>query len=300
VLLLAVLFLATGLLRHDAHTPTAAAKRVAVGGLSIGVPVAWPKTTVPQQPCLDLKAPGVLVGTFADVRNCYMQLSTAGPAVTFASGGPPEPPVPAGEPESRNVNGVAALVATTDTSYSPEESEFMALFPEWDVSLRVGVKGGRSAALEAGNALLGTIRVAGPQAPTPRSSPESFVGHWYVHGALLDIDPTTARLTAGCGLPDRSCIETFTLTLSPSHDGRRLEAEITNVGYTDPSTGQSVPNPDPGEPTGVGNTSYFKFVAPHLLKETSLHSSDTNEDLYGNPYWCGDGLDPSLREHCGA
>jgi len=248
---------------------------------------------------LDLKAPGVLVGTFAAVRNCYMQLSTAGPAVTFASGGPPEPPVPTAEPERRTANGVAALVATADLYNDGTESEFMALFPEWDVSLRVGVTGGRSAALEAGNALLDTIRVTGARAPTPRSAPGSFVGHWHVHGALLDIDdPTTARLTVDCHRP-QPCIETFTLALSLSHDGRRLDAEITDDSYTDPSTGQPVPNPDPGEPTEVGSTSYFEFVAPHLLKETSLHGSDTTYDDFGNPYWCGDHLDPLLSDHCG-
>lgn len=297
VLLLAVLFLATGLLRRSAHTPTAATVRVAVGGLSIEVPADWPKTSVPQQACLDLKAPGMLVGTFSDVRNCYMELSTAGPEVTFASGGPPEPPVPTGEPESRSANGVAALVATTERGFR-NESEFMALFPEWDVSLRVGVKGGRPAALEAGNALLDTIRVTAAQAPTPRSPPDSFVGQWHVHGALLDIDPTTARLTVDCSRPDQPCIETFTMRLSLSHDGRRLDAEITSDTYRDPRTGQPVPNPDPGEPSVVGDRSYFEFVAPHLLKQTFLHSSDADDD-FGNPYWCGDGLDPSLSDHCG-
>ena len=49
----------------------------------------------------------------------------------------------------------------------------------------------------------------------------------------------------------------------------------------------------------MGDMSYFEFVAPHLLKETFLHSSATNFDYYGNPYWCGDGLDPSLSDHCG-
>jgi hypothetical protein len=299
VLLLAVLFVATGLLRRDAHAPREDTNRVFAGWLSIEVPADWPKTFVPQEPCLDLKAPGVLVGTFAAVRNCYMQLSTAGPAVTFASGGPPEPPVPTGEPESRSANGVAVLVATADLYSDGTESEFMALFPEWDVSLRVGVKGGRSAALEAGNALLDTIRVIGARAPTPRSSAESFLGHWHVHGALLDIDPRTARLTVDCSRPDQPCIETFTLTLSLSHDGRRLDAEITDDSYTEPSTGKPVPNPDPGLPTEVGSTSYFEFVAPHLLKETFLHSNDTTDDDFGNPYWCGERLDPSLSDHCG-
>ena len=296
--LLAVCFAATGILRHVSSAPAGAPRRVHAGGLSIDVPGDWPTTVVPGRPCLDLRAPGVLVGTFTDVRNCSMEPSTAGPEVTFAWGGPPESPVPVGDPESRSANGVAALVATAERGFK-NESEFMARFPEWHAWLRVGVKGGRSAALEAGNALLDTIRVTGAQAQPPRFSPESFVGHWHVHGALLDIDPTTARMTVSCTRPDQPCIETFTLKVSLSPDGRRLDAEITNDTYTDPSTGQPVPNPDPGELSLVGDRSYFEFVAPHLLKQTFLHSRAPNVDEFGNPYWCGEGLDPSLDNHCG-
>src|SRR5262245_57219625 len=73
-------------------TPTTAATeaRVVVGSLAITVPAGWPQTAVPGHACLDLRAPGVLIGTLTAVRKCYMQTTADGPAVTFASGGPPD------------------------------------------------------------------------------------------------------------------------------------------------------------------------------------------------------------------
>ena len=121
---------------------------------ALEVPAQWQTVSVPQDPCPDdFTAPGVIAGALGDVRNCYMKASPASPEVTFAFGGPPDPSVPAGVPEARTVNGVAALVATADLYRDGSESEFLALFPDWDASLRVRVKGDASAALATGNAL---------------------------------------------------------------------------------------------------------------------------------------------------
>jgi hypothetical protein len=245
----------------------------------------------------------VLIGSFNDVRNCYIRPSQTEPAVTFADGGPPEPPVPIGKPEAGSVNGVAVLVTTADVDggcrcgADGSEHEFMAVFPQWKAWLRVGMKADRRTTLEAGNALLNTIRATPDREPPPRPPVRSFLGHWHVHGTVLDIGPREARLTVDCHRP-QPCIETFTLAVALSQDGRRLDAEVTNDTWSDPTTGRPVP-PDPStDGLELGDTSSFEFVAPHLLKETYLRTADPNFDDYGNPYWCGEDLDPSF-DHCG-
>ena len=195
------------------------------------------------------------------------------------------------------MNGVAVAIAAADRWGNGRESEFLALFPEFDAWLRVGVEGGRSSAVDAGNALLSTIQTTA--SPTGRPAPQRFIGNWRVHGAALDISRTTGVVTANCEAP---CVETDTLRLSPSPDGRRLNAVIAAITYTNSATGQTIPNPDPypSDSAGVGDTSYFEFVAPHLLKEIFVKTSVTTGSGYGNPYWCGEGLDPSLSFDCGA
>ena len=117
-----------------------------------------------------------------------------------------------------------------------------------------------------------TVRVTGGQLPSGPFPPQTFVGHWYVHGALLDIHRTTAAVTWSCG---PSCTGTETLTLSRSPDGRWLNATVARINYTDASTGSPIRNPDrdPGDSSEIGDTSYFEYVAPHLLRETSVHAS---------------------------
>jgi hypothetical protein len=57
----------------------------------------------------------------------------------------------------------------------------------------------------------------------------------------------------------------------------------------------------PSDSAAVGDSSYLEFVAPHLLKETLIHSSVSAIDQkYGNPYWCGQGLAASKQGVCGA
>lgn len=278
--------------------PPGTTRQVAVGGLAIEVPSQWPTISRPDQTCPDeLTAPAVIFGTLGEVRNCVASRSPAGPEVTFASGGPPDPPVPTAVPEARTVNGVAALVATVKTFTDGSESEFLALFLDWGVSLRVGLKGPPSAAMAVGTELLNTISVTGDTAPVGPPAGTSFVGHWRVHGAQLDIRERTAVYTASCGPSWRS---TETMTLSPSSDGRRLHATTSRITHTDPTTGRPVPNPyrDTGESSGVGDTSYFEYAAPHLLKQTFVDTGDVDD--FSNPYWCGDGLSDVLHYHCGA
>jgi hypothetical protein len=278
--------------------PPGTTRHVAVGGLAIEVPSRWPSISRPDQPCPDdLTAPVVIVGTLGEVRNCVALRSPAGPEVTFVSGGPPDPPVPTGVPEARTVNGVAALVATVNWLTDGSEAEFLALFPDWGVSLRVGVKGPPSAAMAVGTELLDTISVTGDTAPVGPPAGTSFVGHWRVHGARLDIGERTAVYTASCG---PSCRYTKTMTLARSLDGRRLHATTSRVTYTDPTTGRPVPDPyrHTGDPSGVGDTSYFEYAAPHLLKQTFVDTGDVDD--FSNPYWCGEGLADVLHYHCGA
>jgi hypothetical protein len=48
----------------------------------------------------------------------------------------------------------------------------------------------------------------------------------------------------------------------------------------------------------VGDTSYFEYAAPHLLKQTFVDTGDVDD--FSNPYWCGEGLADVLHYHCGA
>lgn len=80
-----------------------------------------------------------------------------------------------------------------------------------------------------------------------------------------------------------------------------MNVTITKITFKDGASGKAIPNPDPSTSQQIGDSSYLKFAAPHLLKETIIHSSLPAVDLEaGNPYWCGDGLASSLGHFCGA
>jgi hypothetical protein len=141
-----------------------------------------------------------------------------------------------------------------------------------------------------------------PAARTSSSMPgpgvERFVGHWSVHGAQLKIESNTAGiLTANCGPP---CVETDLLALSLSPTGTRMRMTIAKITFTKGDTGMVIPKPVAVDSPGVGDSSYLEFVAPHLMKETIIHSSLLAIDQSGNPYWCGSGLAASLVHLCGA
>ena len=134
--------------------------------------------------------------------------------------------------------------------------------------------------------------------PAP-STKETFVGHWSVHDAQLNIESNTAAIeTINCSLP---CLETDTLALSLSTTGTRMTVTIAKITFADQNTGKVIPNPHPADSQMVGDSYYLEFVAPHLMKETIINSSlpaiDQTDD---NPYWCGSGLASSLVHLCGA
>ena len=113
-----------------------------------------------------------------------------------------------------------------------------------------------------------------------------------MHGATLDIAPTTAVLVASsgpCNAPAQGiCAETDQLTASPASDGKT---------YANGSAA-SVPNPNPASSTAVGDSMQLVLQAPGLLKRTALHGFPGWQG--GNPYWCGPGISQSNAKLCGA
>jgi hypothetical protein len=129
----------------------------------------------------------------------------------------------------------------------------------------------------------------------------NFVGGWHVHGSNLTITPTTATLVTSmgpCGNPgsQRFCSETDAMGVV-SGDDKQLTLVATGVTFTD-HTGGSVPNPNPGPSTAVGDTMQLAWQAPGLLKTTALHGFPGFSG--GNPYWCGAGISQGNRQLCGA
>jgi hypothetical protein len=87
----------------------------------------------------------------------------------------------------------------------------------------------------------------------------------------LTIESNSAGvLTGNCGYP---CVETENLALSLSPTGKRMTLTIATITFSDGNTGRVIRNPDPAASPGVGDSSYLEFVAPHLMKETIIHSS---------------------------
>ena len=189
------------------------------------------------------------------------------------------------------------LVQTVDTGMG-DESEFLAVFPGRDAWLRIEVKGRPATARTEGDRILETVRSVGAGlVPRTDATPESFLGFWHVHGSQLQIKSGTGVVGSNCGPP---CVETDELSLSRSKDGSRLTAVVTSVSFANGDTGRRIPNPFPHDSAAVGDSSYFEFVAPHLMKETTLRSAVHPIDWdYGNPYWCGQHLDPALDWACG-
>jgi hypothetical protein len=128
-----------------------------------------------------------------------------------------------------------------------------------------------------------------------------FVGRWNVHDSTLTITPTTATIVTSlgpCGNPPTQgfCAETDTMSVV-SADDKQLTLMATGVIFTN-QTGASVPNPNPGPSTAVGDTMQLGWQAPGLLKTTALHGFPGWAG--GNPYWCGAGVSQVNRQLCGA
>jgi hypothetical protein len=136
--------------------------------------------------------------------------------------------------------------------------------------------------------------------PAAATAGPTFVGHWHVHGATIDISPTTATINANigpCGAGAQGmCHETDTLAVT-SGDSTQLTLRVTAVTYAD-SSGASAPNRSPGPQTVAGDSLQLTSQAPGLLKATILQGFPAW--VGGNPYWCGQGISPSDAKHCGA
>ena len=267
------------------------------GGLSISVPGDWPVVHPTPEGCSDLVGPAVISGTFDTMDYCYVDVDT-GVEVLFGSGGPPNSPVPIGRPEERTVNGVRAQVDVIKDSIW---GVYLALLPEWDAWLQVRATPlGWATAEAAGDRLLSTLTVTPGATPPPVRPAESFVGYWFVHGSQLDITESDAVYThAHCGTI--RCIEVATASVELSADGRRLTAVVRKVELLDPDTGQPAVgrSAEDDADSRIGDTSYFEFVAPHLLKEVTLRELPS-DGRFGNPYWCGEQLADVYGRHCGA
>ncbi|MUL63878.1 hypothetical protein BOO86_05325 [Mycobacterium sp. CBMA 234] len=156
--------------------------------------------------------------------------------------------------------------------------------------------GPKASARQPGPSIGATPSSAVPSHTTTAST--TFVGHWHVHGAVLDITPTTATITEGGAHPcshgsQRLCRETDDLRVV-SGDDKELTLQVTAVRYTDDS-GASVPNQTL---PAVGDSMRLDWQAPGLLKTTILQGFPGSSD--GNPYWCGAGISQANSELCGA
>jgi hypothetical protein len=125
-----------------------------------------------------------------------------------------------------------------------------------------------------------------------------FVGDWHVHGASLAITETTATFSfrGSCSWAQRFCSETDAMAVA-SADDQQVTLAVTAVTYTD-ETGASVPNPNPGPATAVGDSVQLVWQAPGLLKQTVLQGFPGSTG--GNPYWCGAGISQTDLQRCGA
>ena len=136
--------------------------------------------------------------------------------------------------------------------------------------------------------------------PATATASATFVGHWHVHGAMMDISPTSATIVTSVGPcspgAQRMCEQTDTLAVV-SGDNTQLTLVVTAVNYAD-NTGAPATNPSPGPSTAVGDSLRLVSQAPGLLKATILHGFP--EWLGGNPYWCGQGISQSDAKRCGA
>jgi hypothetical protein len=141
-----------------------------------------------------------------------------------------------------------------------------------------------------------TTSSSAPPSGTATAS-AAFVGPWHVHGADLDITPTTATLRFRwyqCKPgSQRVCHETDNLAVVAGDD-KQLTLQVTAVSYTD-DTGASVPEPDL---PAIGDSMRLDWQAPGLLKTTILHGFPGSDG--GNPYWCGAGISQANQKLCGA
>ncbi len=146
---------------------------------------------------------------------------------------------------------------------------------------------------------------SGPSSSTAPSATASahFVGHWHVHGASMDITPTTATMVVSSGMgpcsenPSAACSEKDGLSVV-SGDDTQLTLTVTAVSYVLHSGQTTTVNPSTGPSTAVGDSIQLVWQVPGLLKATVLHGFPSWQG--GNPYWCGAGISQADQQRCGA
>ncbi|MGA2521863.1 MAG: hypothetical protein ABSG81_13730 [Acidimicrobiales bacterium] len=128
--------------------------------------------------------------------------------------------------------------------------------------------------------------------------PATFVGTWYVHGAVMTIDADgdgTQVVSGG------SYGETDVLTFVVLDGGQTLVGTIRHISYVGSSG--TVTDPDPADAQAVGDSFALVHTDPHVLDKAYRTSAMPAIDrLDSNPYWCGPGLSSvpeTDRQRCG-
>ena len=236
--------------------------------------------------------------------------------VLFGSGGPPFSPIPVYLDGEETVHGIAVqslIGVESDLGGSPPANFLLALFPGRTTWLLMAAPGpSPQVALAQVRQILSTVhRIPGrPSKPAFGSSDETWIGRWGVHGAALVITSDTSGVISARGSSTCSCLEQDALTLSLTADGSKMMAVVTEVTGFNPVTGSIVPlSTNLGTNATVGQRSFFEFMEPHLVIQVMLLPPGgvvPNQSSFGNPYWCGQGLDgrstldEKFTQACGA
>jgi hypothetical protein len=216
-------------------------------------------------------------------------------------GGPPVSPIPSGNEQDFVTHGVQVRTFFA-TAY--DGSHMLALFPGRDAWVSASSTRRHAANLFAD--IRRVIRSVRPArvAGYPQSYQGNFVGQWYVHGALLDVQSEQAGVFTDTYVAcNGKCITRYKLSLSraPSFD-HRLVAVVREIRFVDPKSDRDVKPPirsrsDPSQAASKIGRPFFtlSFVTPRLLLST-VRSFDN----FGNPYWCSRHLPGRLGYACGA
>ena len=278
-------------------------KAVSNGGLTIDVPATW--SVVRPRSCVPATGPAVMVGSFGALQGCPFAIRLSGTLIAFGRGGPPFPPVPADHEQDATFHGITVQMFTDSAALSVDDSELLAWFPGRNEWLHALVPGSdlQTSLAQAYQVVDSVHATPGSTVAAAAAIHETFVGNWHVHDALLDItSPTTGVLIDSHGCAD-NCVEKDFLSLTVSQDGTRMEAVVSAVTYTDPTTGQPVVDTDtnPDDTGHIDDSFALEFIEPHLmLSIDNSHETAPSGLGSGNYYWCGVGLALPFTPACGA
>jgi hypothetical protein len=137
----------------------------------------------------------------------------------------------------------------------------------------------------------------GAAAASPKAvTAKTFVGHWFVHGGGLNIEPDSFGIADYAdGVAGNDLV---LLTLHFSKQSKQMTATANSVGFIDAHSHESAPLPDPTESFAPGDSFRLEVVAPHLIKMEAIQTHYPG--VVGNPYWCQTGLAARYRNLCGA